>query len=497
MDRPLTVLFLSTEVSPLAKTGGLADVAGSLPKALKALGIDIRVALPYYRTVKESPSQAELVIAEMETPVGRDMLRDRVYLTRLAGGVPVYLINKDEYFDRRFLYGTSRGDYFDNLERFVFFSRAVFNLCEKLDFQPDVIHCNDWQTGLVPAYLETLYRTHPLFAGTACLFTVHNIAYQGLFPGEKFQVTGLPSEVFHPGGIEFWGGINLLKSGLVFSQIITTVSRRYSREIQTPEFGYGLEGVVRSRKGDLFGVLNGVDYTEWNPESDRLIAANYTARNLRGKMRCKDDLLGEFNLPERLRSRPIIGIISRLVKQKGFDLVEQIIEDLMEKDLGLVVLGTGESAYEELFVKTARKYPGKAAARIAYDNRLAHKIEAGADMFLMPSRYEPCGLNQIFSLKYGTVPIVRATGGLDDTIVDYRSETGRGTGFKFKQYRPSRLLQRIEDALSVFQERQKWEGIMLRGMKADFSWTRSARVYDRLYRKALAKVRFSHSRPEG
>ena len=486
MPQPLKVLFLSSEVAPFAKTGGLADVSGSLPKALKTLGLDIRVALPYYRMVKDGSFEVEILCKNIETPVGKDLLRDDVYATSIDGNIPVYLINKDEYFDRGALYGTPRGDYFDNLERFVFFCKTVFLLCRKIDFGPDIIHCNDWQTGLVPAYLRSRYRSTPLFSQTASLFTIHNLAYQGLFSREKFDVTGLPTEFFNPDGIEFWGKINLLKCGVIFANSINTVSRKYSREIQTRDFGHGLDGVLRMRKRDLFGIANGVDYAEWNPKTDPLIAANYDAKDLSGKAKCKEDLLGEFNLPGELGDRPIIGVISRLVSQKGFDLLAEIIDDLMKKDLGLVILGTGDREYERLFLQIAERHPRKAGVRIAYDNTLAHKIEAGADMFLMPSRYEPCGLNQIFSLKYGTVPIVRATGGLDDTIVDYQSNTGRGTGFKFRCYRPEDLLRRIADSLLVYQNRERWKKIMLQGMKADFSWKRSAAAYVKLYKRALA-----------
>lgn len=489
MPRPLKVLFLSPEVAPFAKTGGLADVAGSLPKALKILGIDIRVALPYYRVVKDGPFEVEILCENIEVPVGKDLLRDDVYVTRIGDNIPVYLVNKDEYFDRGSLYGTYRRDYFDNLERFVYFCKSLFLLCVKLDFAPDIIHCNDWQTGLVPAYLRTQYRKIPLFSQTGSLFTIHNVAYQGLFSQEKFQVTGLPLDSFNPNGIEFWGKINLLKSGIVFSNLINTVSRKYSREIQTSEFGCGLDGVLRVRKGDLFSIVNGVDYTEWDPQKDRLIAANYDVSDLTGKAKCKADLLKEFHLPETLENHPIFGMISRLESQKGFDLLAEIIDDLMTKDLGLVILGTGDPDYERILLQMAERYPQKVGVRIAYDNEMAHKIEAGSDVFLMPSRYEPCGLNQIYSLRYGTVPIVRATGGLDDTIVDYHTSTGKGTGFKFKHYEAEDFFRRIEDALSVYQNSERWKQLMLQGMKTDCSWDRSAKEYARLYNKASANAR--------
>lgn len=483
----MKVLFLSSEAAPFAKTGGLADVSGSLPKALKRLGIDIRVALPYYRMIREGPFETEILYEGVDVSVGRDSFQDDVYLTWMAENIPVYLINKDEFFDRAGLYGTSRRDYFDNLKRFVFFCKAVFVLCKKLGFGPDIIHCNDWQTGLVPAYLQTQFGSTPLFSQTSSLFTIHNLAYQGVFSGDEFDFTGLAAHLFNPHGLEFWGKINLLKSGIVFSDRINTVSRRYSLEIQTPEFGCGLDGVLRERKEDLYGIVNGADYTEWNPKTDPLIAANYDAEDLSGKMRCKKDLLQEFSLPESLARQPVVGVVSRLVDQKGFDLLAQIVDELMEENLGLVILGTGDPDYELQFHQIAERHPQKGGVKIAYDNTLAHKIEAGADIFLMPSRYEPCGLNQIFSLKYGTVPIVRATGGLDDTIVDYDPGTGRGTGFKFSHYRARDLLGRIRDALSVYQSREKWQRLMLQGMRADFSWERSATEYVNLYRECTGQ----------
>jgi starch synthase len=488
MGHPLKVLLVSSEVAPFAKTGGLADVSGALPLALKRLGIDVRVALPYYRAVKEGPFEVACLLENLEIRVGHDVLRDDVYVTSMKGDIPVYLINKDEYFDRRSLYGTSKGDYFDNLERFVYFSKALFLLCKRLPFAPDVIHSNDWQTGLVPAYLQSMFRKTSPFVKTASLFTIHNLAYQGLFPGEKFHVTGLPEHLFAPHGIEFWGRINLLKSGILFSDIVTTVSRQYSKEIQTPEFGYGLDGVLRNRREDLFGVVNGVDYGEWAPERDPLIAAHYSVSNLDGKERCKEDLLALFHLPEALKTQPVIGVISRLVSQKGFDLLAGILDELMKEDLGLIVLGTGDPVYEQLFLQAAQRYPRKVAVKITYDNPLAHKIEAGADMFLMPSRYEPCGLNQIYSLKYGTVPIVRATGGLEDTIVDYDIQTERGTGFKFRRYQADDLLRCIRGALSVYQDRKRWERLMHQGMEADFSWERPARRYLSLYKRAIREA---------
>lgn len=487
MPEPLRVLFLSPEVTPFAKTGGLADVAGSLPKAIKGMGCDIRVVTPYYRMTKKGDFKVKVLFEDVEISFTGEALKDDIFFLEAEGDVPLYLINKDEYFDREYLYGTPKNDYFDNVERFVYFSRMAFPLCKRLDFQPHVVHCNDWQIGLVPAYLKTLYKEDPFFSGTCSVLTIHNIGYQGIFDEKKLEVTGLPAEVYHPGGIEYWGKINLLKAGIVFSDIINTVSPQYSRDIQTPEFGYGLDGILRDRSADLYGILNGADYDEWNPKTDPIIAANYDENNLSGKAKCKIDLLAGFNLPSSLNKLPLLGVISRLADQKGFDLLAESIGDLMKMDLGFVLLGTGDEKYHQLFERIAKQYPEKTGIKIAYDNTLAHKIEAGADIFLMPSRYEPCGLNQIYSLKYGTVPLVRATGGLEDTIQDYNPKTGVGTGFKFQNYGPSDFLDKVREALTLYRDKERWKRLMIRGMKADFSWQRSAREYVDLYKKARAK----------
>ncbi len=487
MGESLRILFVASEAVPFAKTGGLGDVAGSLPKALKEMDCDIRVAIPYYRMAKKGDFDVSLLFEDVEISLFGEVLKDDIFFSEADGAIPLYLINKDEYFDREYLYGTSKGDYFDNVERFVYFSRMAFLLCKRLDFQPNVFHCNDWQTGLVPAYLKTMYTEDPFFSGTSSLFTIHNIAYQGIFHEKKLETTELRREVYHGGGIEYWGKINFLKAGIVFSDIINTVSRRYSQEIQTPEFGYGLDGVLRGRSEDLYGILNGADYGEWNPKTDPLIAANYDETDLSGKVKCKQDLLEEFNLPGSLNKLPLIAVISRLADQKGLDLLEEGIEELMKMDLGFVLLGTGNERYHQLFGRIAKEYPKKAGIKIAYDNTLAHKIEAGSDIFLMPSRYEPCGLNQMYSLRYGTVPLVRATGGLEDTIQDYKQKTGEGTGFKFYNYSSRDFLDTVRRALVVYRDRKSWKALMIRGMKADFSWQRAAREYVDLYKKAMGK----------
>ncbi len=491
METPLRVVIATPEAVPFAKTGGLADVAGALPKSLQALGCDVRLIMPYYRMVRDSGLPLQYLGEEIDVPVGNEIIKADLYQAQLTKEIPVYLVGRDEYFDRASLYGTSKGDYFDNLERFIFFSRAVLILCKHLKLPPDVLHLHEWQTGLIPAYLSSLYRDDPFYSATATVFTIHNIAYQGLFRKEKFSLTGLPLEMYNPEGIEFWERINLMKAGIVYANVINTVSQKYSDEIQTPDYGYGLEGILRKRKGDLYGILNGVDYQDWDPAHDRHLAAPYDANDLAGKKKCKKDLLNEFKLPASLENVPLLGVISRLADQKGFDLLEDILDDLFALEVGFVLLGTGDKKYHDLFTEVARKYPRKAGIRIAYDDRLAHKIEAGADLFLMPSKYEPCGLNQIYSLRYGTIPIVRATGGLDDTITPYDPKTGRGNGFKFKDYEAEEFMAEIKRALSLYRQPQHWKQILQNAMTADFSWQRSAQAYVQLYRKAIAKRRLS------
>jgi starch synthase len=489
MNKPIRVLFATPEAVPFAKTGGLADVAGALPKYLQPLGCEVILVMPYYRMVKQSGVPLQYLGEVVEVPLGDETLRAEVYQGFLDQTIPVYFIARDEFFDREYLYSTPKGDYFDNAERFVFFSRAVLRFARHIQWSPDVIHHHEWQTGLIPAYLRSIDRTDDLFARTATVFTIHNIAYQGLFKKEKFPLTGLPPEMYNPEGIEFWERINLMKSGIVYADVINTVSQKYSEEIQSPEYGYGLEGILRKRKEDLYGILNGVDYQDWDPSNDPHLIARYDANDLSGKKECKKDLLKEFGLPSDLEKAPLFGMISRLADQKGFDLLAEIIDQLFTFDIGFVLLGTGEQKYHDLFNQIAGKYPKKAGIRIAYDDRLAHKIEAGSDLFLMPSKYEPCGLNQIYSLKYGTIPIVRATGGLDDTITHYDPSTGTGNGLKFTRYDAKDFLGQIKAAMDLYAQPEHWKKLVRNAMTSDFSWQRSAGAYLHLYRKALEKKR--------
>jgi starch synthase len=447
------------------------------------------LVMPYYRMVKKSGLPIQYLGEEIDVPIGDEIVRADIYKGQLTENVPIYFIGREEFFDREYLYGTPKGDYFDNAERFIFFSKAVLILCQHMEFSPDIIHHHEWQTGLIPAYLKSLYQNDPFFSRTATAFTIHNIAYQGLFKKEKFELTGLPIEMYNPEGIEFWERINFMKAGIVYADAINTVSQKYSEEIQTPEYGYGLEGILRKRREDLSGILNGVDYQDWDPSHDPHLVARYGLRDLSGKRECKKDLLKEFHLPLSLEKVPVLGVISRLADQKGFDLFGEILEELFTLDIGLVLLGTGEQKYHNLFTEVARKYPDKAGIRIAYDDRLAHKIEAGADLFLMPSKYEPCGLNQIYSLRYGTIPVVRATGGLDDTIVSYDPVTGRGNGFRFHRYDAKEFMKQIMVAIGYYHQPEHWKKLLQNAMAADFSWQRSAEAYLQLYRKAVEKKR--------
>jgi len=461
-------------------------VAGALAKALALLGHEVRAVVPCYKVTREKGFDIKDTDATFSVPISDREEFGEIYETTHAGNVHVYFIKKAAYYDRDQLYGTPKGDYPDNAERFTFFSKAVLEICNVMDFRPDIIHCNDWQTGLIPIYLNSLLRDDPQFRSVASVFTIHNIGYQGLFWHLDMHLTNLPWDLFNPEGIEYYGKINFLKAGIIGADVINTVSPTYAREIQTKEFGAGMEGILRKRSDRLYGVLNGVDYDEWRPESDKYIAQQYGPSDLAGKAKCKLDLLEEYGLPV-LDDTPLLGVISRLADQKGFDILTPVIDKIVQEDFQLVILGTGEEKYHKLLAKIAKKYPKRVGVKLAFSNELAHKIEAGADIFLMPSKYEPCGLNQMYSLKYGTVPLVRATGGLDDTIVDYpANRSASGNGFKFSKYSSAALLDKLKEARRFYNDRKEWERIMINGMACDFSWNASAKEYEELYRKAIS-----------
>lgn len=472
----MNILLAASEVVPYAKTGGLADVAGALPKALSRLGHSVRVVMPRYKLDKIE-TVSERVPGELTVPFNFGERQVDVYVDR-SGDAPVYFIDAPEYFSRAKLYGDT-----DDPERFAFFSRAVLELAKALGEHIDVIHLNDWMTGLVPAYLKTVYSNDASLAHTKTLFTIHNIAFHGLFRPGDIARFGLPDWINRTeGGIEFYGLASALKAGLVFSDAISTVSPRYAAEIQTPEFGEKFDGLLKARHNDLFGILNGVDYDEWNPTTDRYIAASFSAADLSGKRECKRDLLSAFGLPEDL-NRPLIGCISRLSNQKGFDLILSIADRMLDAGVNFILLGSGEEAYERAFQNLRDARRSQVGVYLGFSNDLAHKIEAGSDMFLMPSRFEPCGLNQMYSLKYATIPIVRAAGGLDDTIENFDPASKMGTGFKFYEYQSERLLEKIYEALRTYAAPDLWRALMLNAARADYSWGKSAQHYVEVYRR--------------
>ncbi len=476
------IAFAASEGVPFSKTGGLADVVGALPRALAALGHQVSVYLPKYRQTKLP--DAHTVVRSITVPFDDRYRFCSVVAAGNHSGVQFYFVDYPPFFDRDSLYGTSSGDYPDNAERFALFSRAVLEASKVLGV-PQVFHCHDWQSALIPVLLRAQYAEDPAFREVATVFTIHNMGYQGLFSPDTLPLLTLPWDLFTISKMEFFGNVNFLKGALVSADFITTVSRKYSQEIQTTEFGFGLEGVLRNRASTVTGILNGVDYDEWSPEVDKFTAAKYSPQDLSGKMKCKQDLIAAFGISDPDLRLPVIGIVSRFAAQKGFDLISQIMDRLAREEMIVVALGSGDKPYEEMFLRLNKQFPRKIAVKVAYDNALAHKIEAGSDMFLMPSKYEPCGLNQIYSLKYGTVPVVRATGGLDDTIEPWNPRTGKGTGFKFTEYNGEALLLTIKEALKAFRDQSSWQTLMRNGMSKDFSWNASAKEYVRVYEKAL------------
>jgi starch synthase len=475
----MKILLVASEGLPYSKTGGLADVIEGLPRALRELGHEVAILLPRYHGNKSSST----LVSSVTIALGEQLRFPAFAQGASHHGVSYFFVNDPGYFDRAGLYGENNGEYGDNAERFTEFSRAAIEFMKRI-WLPDVVHCHDWQTALVPVLLRTQHAADPAVRSLPVVFTIHNLGYQGLYPEAKLRECGLPQSLFTLDALEFYGGVNFLKGGLLFADYLTTVSRRYAQEIQTAEHGWGLEGVIQSRAERLAGILNGVDYGAWSPEADKLIAQNYSVHNLEGKKACKKNLLDLFGLPEENLKRPLIGMVSRFVDQKGFDLIAERADDLLKEDVAIAALGTGQPEYEKLFQWLAQKYPDRVGVKIGYDNTAAHKIEAGADLFLMPSRYEPCGLNQIYSLRYGTVPVVRATGGLDDTVQNFDPQTKQGTGFKFNEYNGQALLECIRAAIAVYRDASVWRTLQISGMSKDFSWRTPAAAYVMLYEAA-------------
>ncbi|MFH1784627.1 MAG: glycogen synthase GlgA [bacterium] len=484
----MKILVVASECVPFAKSGGLADVIGALPKHIRKRGHDVRIVLPKYKTINSRQFGLKPV-RKFSVQMGGDVEQAQVYRS-ILGNVTVYFIGNKNFFDRDELYRTSGGDYHDNAQRFIFFSKAVMELAKAEAFKPRIIHCNDWQTGLIPAYIKTLYNYDSFFSETKTVYTIHNLAYQGLFPKNIMPVTGIGWDQFTPDKMEYWGQVSFMKAGLVYSDIITTVSKTYSREIQSSkEFGRGMEGVLASRFRDIYGILNGVDYEDWNPSGDTIIASNYSLKDVAsGKAICKNDLARDTGLSFG-EDIPFIAMISRLDPQKGFDIVVEAIESIMSLDIKFILLGRGDEIYHKTFEKISRKHPEKVSVHFTFNDSLAHKIYAGADMLLMPSHFEPCGLGQLIAFKYGTIPIVYKTGGLADTVNAHNSPKKTSKGFIFDKYTPSALLDTVKKAIEVYADKKKWKKLVNSAMRSDFSWDRPAAEYEALYKKLASRKR--------
>lgn len=483
----MKILIASPECVPFAKTGGLADVVGALPKFLKKRKQDVRLIIPKYKKIDPEKFGLELVVKGLLIPLGEKMEIANLWQAKLERTIPVYFVENDKYFARDELYRTPAGDYPDNAERFIFFSRACLEGVKALAFQPEIIHCHDWQVGLIPAYLKTLYRIDGFFHSTASILTIHNIAYQGLFPKETLPLAGFSWLDFTPEKLEYYDQMNFLKAGIVYSDLVTTVSPTYAKEIQsTNEFGRGMEGILKNRTADLYGITNGIDYKEWDPAKDKYISARYTKKNLEKKKICKTELGKIVNLQTK-ENIPLIGMISRLDSLKGLDLLAEAIPILMKENLQLVILGLGDQKYHDLLKTEIKKYPTKISLHLKFDNVLAHQIYAGCDFFLMPSRSEPCGLTQLIAMRYGTIPIVHRTGGLADTVEPFSVKTGKGNGFVFNEYKSQALINSVKEALIVYKDEKLWAQVVLNAMNSDFSWNKAVGEYLKLYQLAREK----------
>lgn len=482
LDTGLKILVVASEVAPFAKTGGLADVAGSLPKALAVQGNDVRVVLPRYRPIGDYTTVTDFPVEvgpRKETCIVR---RSHIEAKWFHGTkeVPVYFVDNYHYFDRERLYG-----YEDDAERFAFFNLSVLPLCEEVGFRPDIVHLNDWQSGFIPLLLRIRARHNPAWNETASVFTIHNLQYQGRFPRHALGLLGLGDEYFTPGGVEFYGDVSFMKAGLLFADVINTVSETYAKEIQTPEFGEGLDGVLRKRSGDLYGIVNGINYHEYDPSSDPRVFKTYNSNDMSGKAENKIALQRELGLT--LSHEPLVGMVSRLVDQKGLDILLDAMPEILSKPLQFVLLGSGDERYEKAFRSLTSAYPGKVSVTTGFNGILAQRIYAGSDMFLMPSRFEPCGLGQLIAMRYGSIPVARRTGGIADTVSDYDVSTGTGTGFLFDDYKAEDLVAALDRALERYADRETWIHIVKQAMESDFSWNKSAAMYTEVYMEALSR----------
>lgn len=491
MASGLKILMVAAEAHPFAKVGGLADVMGALPRSLASKGHKVVVALPMYRVVKTNGFHTDerKDIGIIDVPIGDQTYEAKVFSSTMAmSKAEIMLIDNPYFFDREGIYNnpSSGMPYDDNAERFIFFTRAVLEASKRMGFIPDIVHCHDNQTGFIPAWLRHPSSQVEFDESTRVVFTIHNLAYQGVYPKEIGYKAGFGEDALRPmGPIEFNGGVNMMKAGISFADLITTVSPTYAKEIQTAEYGHGLEGVLRARGEDLVGILNGADYSVWNPETDLFLPYRYGLKKLNGKQVCRAHLIKQLNIDASYKT-PLAGMISRLVSQKGFDIFIEGFEKIIEMDYRFAILGLGDLRYHQALKDLEKRYSGKVSVTLAFNEELAHIIEAGCDIFLMPSRYEPCGLNQMYSMKYGTVPIVRATGGLADSVVDF-DESSDSTGFVFRDYNAKALINALERARKVFDDKTAWEGLMRRGMARDFSWDRSATQYESVYGQALQR----------
>jgi starch synthase len=483
------IVFAASECVPFAKTGGLADVVGALPAALAKLGHRVTVYLPLYKSARGFlPAELTFAVRSITIPFPQYNRYAGIVDGGLRDGVQHYFVDCPELFDREGIYGpkTGAGDYGDNAERFGLFCRAVLEASKMLGV-PEIFHVHDWHAAILPIYLRTLYEFDPVLRFAATVLTIHNAGYQGWFPPSTIPQLLLPWDLFAPDKAGQNNTFNWLKGGICYASYLTTVSPNYAEEIQTPEYGFGLDSELRRRSGDLRGILNGVDYAEWNPATDPKLAAHYAPERLEGKIECRRDLLHAFGLSGVPDSTPVLAVVSRFATQKGLDLIEQIAEPLLQRDVALVAQGSGEPIYENFFRTLAAKYPTRVAAQIKFDDAFAHKVEAGADLHLIPSRYEPGGLSAMYALKYGNIPVVRTTGGLTDTVEEWNPATGTGTGFQFSGLNPQEFLAAIDRALAAFQHKEGWQQLMQNGMAKNFSWEHPAREYVEIYEEVLRR----------
>jgi starch synthase len=482
----MKVVFATSEMAPFAKTGGLADVSGSLPAALADQGMDVKVFMPKYKAIDRTKYVLTERVKSITVAIGDESITGTVYECEdYHEGVNLYFVEQKDYFERDGLYGDADGDYHDNDKRFIFFQKVILETVRQLECRPDIIHCNDWQTALLPIYIKE-NSNDAYFDQTKSVLTIHNLAYQGIFDKTAFDRTGLPRHVFSPDGVEFYGRVNFIKGGILYADSITTVSKRYADEIQLTDFGCGLEGVIRARADRLHGIVNGIDFNEWNSATDRDITVNFTSNDLDKKYINKGVLQKENGLTVD-RDIPLIGMVCRLVDQKGLDIIEPILDDIARLNLQLVILGTGDAQYHVSLNKLAEEYPKKVSVNILFDEQMAKRIYAGSDIFLMPSLFEPCGLGQLIAYRFATVPLVRQTGGLADTVTDFNKHSQTGTGFVFSDYSSHALLNTIKKAITYYKDRSLWKKIIQNAQSLDYSWTASASKYIELYESAQKK----------